>query len=1088
MRMTWDTTDTVKHKIPTTDDHPVCVPHRRVPPHQMGEVKAHLQKLLEQHIIRPSSSPYAAPIVIVRKKDGSLRLCVDYRMLNDKTRKDAYPLPRIDEALDSLKGATLFSSIDLAQGYHQVAIHEDDIQKTAFRAGTGGLFEYLRMPFGLSNAPATFQRLMESVMGDLNFNTLLLYLDDILVFSKTYEEHLQRLEVVLQRLRQHGLKIKPSKCHFLRKECHYLGHVVSSSGVSTDPGKTKAINNWPRPKSEKELRSFLGLAGYYRRFVKHFSKVAAPLHALLSKEGCQKGRKRHRPTIQQQQAFMELWSPECSLAFQELKRRLTSPPVLGYPDFTRPLIVETDASLDGLGAVLSQDQEAGRVVIGYASRSLRPAEKNMDNYSSMKLELLALKWAVTEKFREYLIGAEFVVYTDNNPLSYLKSAKLGATEMRWASQLSQFNFQIKYRSGKANANADALSRQGTHAEETLQEVTQSTTLHEVNQVEVNRVRVRQVTATEVTAAPTIPGYSPSELEKLQQRDPLIAQFSKMWRYGTRPKSLQLRHASNAIRALVRRWDRVVVKDGVLYVRSHDPVEGDFHQLLLPTELQPTILDALHNQAGHQGRDRTIALLRKRCYWPRMEGDVDSWCKKCERCTVSKAPTPGVRPSMGSIIAERPLDILAIDFTLMEKATDGRENILVMTDVFSKFTQAFPCRDQKATTVAKVLIREWFQKYGVPRRIHSDQGRNFESQVVKELCSVYGISKSRTTAYHPQGNGQCERFNRTLHNLLRTLPPDQKKRWPEHLQELAFMYNCTPHSSTGLSPFYVFLGREPMLPIDLLLGSGENANRGKAQLVPWVESHQRKLREAAEFASTSMQKKSTNRCERSNISTNDKGIAPGTRVLLRNHLPGRNKIGDYWQTVPYKVIARPQTNVYEVQPADGTGPTKRMTRTELLDTKEEVPCTKTPSEIMPAIRNETLDHETTPPLAIDEDQSQAKGVPNDQDKDSPTLQGMTIIVGTGLAEQTYQTTKPKTDGSAETPQLSLSSVAEPTPLVQPHSSNIAVEPPPLSLSSVAEPTPLVQPHSSNIAVEPPQYSYLYLQLLNQPHWFNHTVAT
>ena len=221
----------------------------------------------------------------------------DYRMLNDKTRKDAYPLPRIDEALDSLKGATLFSSIDLAQGYHQVAIDEADIPKTAFRAGTGGLFEYLRMPFGLSNAPATFHKLMEAVMGDLNFSVLLLYLD-ILVFSTTYEEHLQRLEVVFKRLRQHGLKIKPSKCHLLRTECKYLGHVVSAQGVATDPSKTEVIWRWPRPTSERELRSFLGLAGYYRRFVKGFSKIATPLHALLSKDGCQKGRNWRRPTAQ----------------------------------------------------------------------------------------------------------------------------------------------------------------------------------------------------------------------------------------------------------------------------------------------------------------------------------------------------------------------------------------------------------------------------------------------------------------------------------------------------------------------------------------------------------------------------------------------------------------------------------------------------------------------------------------------------------------------------------------------------------------------------------------------------------------------
>ena len=930
-------TDTVKHKIPTTDEQPVCVPHRRIPPHQMMEVRAHLQKLLQQKIIQPSTSPYAAPVVIVRKKDGSLRLCVDYRMLNDKTRKDAYPLPRIDEALDSLKGATLFSSIDLAQGYHQVAIDEADIPKTAFRAGTGGLFEYLRMPFGLSNAPATFQRLMEAVMGDLNFSALLLYLDDILVFSTTYEEHLQRLEVVFKRLRQHGLKIKPSKCHLLRTECKYLGHVVSAQGVATDPSKTEVIWRWPRPTNERELRSFLGLAGYYRRFVKGFSKIAAPLHALLSKDGCQKGRKWRRPTAQQQQVFQGKWSPDCTKAFEDLKRQLVSPPVLGYPDFTQPLIVETDASLDGLGAVLSQEQGGRRVVISYASRGLRPPERNMENYSSMKLELLALKWAVTEKFREYLLGAKFIVFTDNNPLSYLRSAKLGATEMRWASQLAQFDFEIKYRSGRSNANADALSHQKSHAEETLQGVTHSTAMHDVHpMVPSGGVAVRTTMAVEaVNATSTIPGYSHEDLVRLQQSDPLISRFLRLWRRGGRPGGRQLKRESSALRALVKRWDRIEVRNNILYVRSHDPVEGDSYQLLLPTELQPTILEALHNQAGHQGRERTLALIRRRCFWPGMAAAVEKWCRNCERCTVSKAPTPTVRPTMGSLLADRPLDILALDFTVLEKATDGRENVLVMTDVFSKFSQAVPCRDQKASTVAQVLVREWFQKFGVPRRIHSDQGRNFESQLVKDLCQLYNIKKSRTTAYHPQGNGQCERFNRTLHDRLRTLPPEQKRRWPQHIQELVFFYNCTPHSSTGLSPFFVFMGQQPTLPVDLLLSPSDDANRPPT-CDSWVDQHQQRLRVAAEASRKRQLERSEARCKRSVERANDNGIAVGTRVLLRNHIQGRNKIGDYWQATPYRVTARPSENVYEVQLADGTGPMKRVTRTELLDTREAVP--------------------------------------------------------------------------------------------------------------------------------------------------------
>ena len=505
-------TNTIKHPIHLSDNIPIKVPHRRIPPNQLDEVKRHIQKLLNQGIIRKSNSPYASAVVIVRKKDNSIRLCVDYRSLNAKTIKDAYPLPRIEETLDILHGAKYFSSIDLAQGYHQVAMEEDDIHKTAFRVGSGGLYEYTRMPFRLCNSPTTFQRLMEACLGDENLETLVLYLDDILVFSSTIEEHIEKLDVVFTKLKTHGLKIKPSKCHFFRKEVKYLGHVVSENGVSTDPAKTEAIKNWPKPTTEKELRSFLGIAGYYRRFVQNFAKIAAPLHSLLSKPDKSK-------TKLKSEQFAKLWNENCDIAFRTLKEKLTTTPILGYPDFSKEFILEIDASMEGLGAVLSQERSTGNVVIAYASRTLRPTEKNMNNYSSMKLEFLGLKWAVTEKFREYLLGSKCMVYTDNNPLSHLQSAKLGATEMRWASQLAQFDFSVKYRSGGVNRNADALSRrpvsQENETEDILTMVTKSTILTSLQNDKIPEAKIRNITAEAVDATTVLPEFVPADRFKIQ---------------------------------------------------------------------------------------------------------------------------------------------------------------------------------------------------------------------------------------------------------------------------------------------------------------------------------------------------------------------------------------------------------------------------------------------------------------------------------------------------------------------------------------------------------------------------------------------
>ncbi len=308
------------------------------------------------------------------------------------------------------------------------------------------------MPFGVCNGPSTFQRLMQSTMGDLIFQILLVYLDDILVYSSTFHEHLQRLDVVFSRLKETGLKVKLEKCHFLQGEVKFLGHQISAQGIGTDPEKVEAVKSWTTPGTVKELRSFLGFCSYYRKFIEGFSKIAGPLHDLVTL--CLR-----RQGMVRKSEFFSMWSAECQTAFELLKEKLTSAPILGYADFSLPFIVETDASSEGLGAVLYQQQGDCKRVIAYASRRLRNAEKNDRNYSSMKLELLALKWAVSEKFRGYLLGANFVVVTDNNPICHLKTAKLGAIEQRWVAQLAVFDFEVKYRPGRHNAAADALSRQ-----------------------------------------------------------------------------------------------------------------------------------------------------------------------------------------------------------------------------------------------------------------------------------------------------------------------------------------------------------------------------------------------------------------------------------------------------------------------------------------------------------------------------------------------------------------------------------------------------------------------------------------------------
>lgn len=718
-------TDLITHDIPLIDDVPVRQRYRRIPPSEYDTVKAHIHQLLETQVIRESCSPYASPIVLVKKKDGTLRLCVDYRQLNRKTRKDAFPLPRIEESLDALSGARWFTTMDLASGYNQVPVTEGDKAKTAF-CTPFGLFEFNRMPFGLCNAPRTFQRLMERIFGAQHCQSLLLYLDDVIVFSSSVDEHLSRLDAALSRLQHEGLKVKLEKCSFFQKEVQYLGHLISQDGVSTDPSKIAAVGDWPHPTNVTELRSFLGFASYYRRFVEGFAKLAAPLHRLAAELAGTKKRK------VQSRGLRAGWTEGCEESFQKLKACLVSAPTLAFADFSLPFILEVDASHSGLGAVLSQEQ-GGRVrPVAYASRSLHPAEKN---YSSMKLEFLAMKWAMVEKFREYLWGQSCVVWTDNNPLSHLETARLGATEQRWVAELSAFNYSVRYRPGRINKNADALSRQsqaGIHNE--LGGALPGTAVPDVLQQSIVQGKPTVAVQSEVTV---LPSRTPADLQALQQADPAIGAFLHFWRQRREPSHAERQGLSPQVRGLVRQWGRVVQVGGLLYRRLFRPDGGEeVYQLLLPESLKEEVLMQLHQNHGHQGIERTTELVRQRCYWPRLDQDVKEWCQGCERCALAKCTQPKVRAPMGHLLAAKPNQVLAIDFTLLEPSQDGEELVLVMTDVFSKFTQAVPTRDQRAATVAEVLVKEWFYRYGVPARIHSDQGRCFESALVQQLCALY----------------------------------------------------------------------------------------------------------------------------------------------------------------------------------------------------------------------------------------------------------------------------------------------------------------------------------------------------------------
>ena len=432
-------TDTIQHKIDVLPDtKPIRQPPYRLNPQKRQFIREEVQRMKAMGIIKNSKSPWAFPVVIVGKKTGDQRFCVDYRKLNEVTIKDSFPLPRIEDLLDQLAGSTYFSSIDLQSGYWQVGMDPTDEDKTAFVTDRG-LYQFTVMPFGLCNAPGTFQRLMTTVTEELDF--VVVYLDDVNVFSKTWEEHVQHLRIIFERFRQHGLRLNIKKCSFCASRLVFLGFVVSQEGIHTDKAMVEKMQNFPRPENAMHVRSFLGLANYYRRFVREYSRIASPLNLLLRKD----------------QPFE--WTKRQQMAFDELRQRLASAPILAYPDLSQPFQLYTDASLAGLGAVLGQKDEKGRSrIVSYASRSLSKSERN---YSVTELECLGAVWAV--KYFKYYLGMQtFDIYTDHRAISHTldlrhtKGSRNGRLE-RWAIELQQYNYKIHYRPGHKN-RADALSR------------------------------------------------------------------------------------------------------------------------------------------------------------------------------------------------------------------------------------------------------------------------------------------------------------------------------------------------------------------------------------------------------------------------------------------------------------------------------------------------------------------------------------------------------------------------------------------------------------------------------------------------------
>lgn len=766
----------------------------RMTPRMLAELRKQLTDLLERGHIRPSNSPYGAPVIFVAKKDtDELRMCIDYRALNNITVKDAYPIPRIDQLVDILHGSACWSKMDMASAYNQFPVHKDSIALTGFvtRYGT---FECTVMPFGLCNAPATCMRYMQHVLRDMLDMSVVVYLDDVLVYSPSREQHLIDLRNVMDRLQAADLRLKRKKCFFGVDRVEYLGFIITKEGVSMDPAKVKSIVGWPAPKSVTDVRSFLGMVGYYRKFLMSFADISAPL-VELTKKGVPWG-----------------WNDARHFAFQALKEMLVTAPTLLIPDTSpgQSFVIHTDASDFAVGAVLLQDQGQGLQPCGYYSKKMNSAERN---YSVGDKEMLAMKLALNE-YRIYVEGVPTVLCTDhrNNvdlltrPADKITSRRVA----RWVEYMQQFgrNLKLAFIKGEEN-QADALSRRADYYDEgeededasaengekktTLQPplllLASPTNLRE--QLLDPEDRTQLMTAIRCNVIQVSPGLLEREIRQAYARD---GSYSGM---GQAARNFRTEHDLQFIRGFWYKGSRMAVPDDL--------------------SLRKRIFRLCHNAQSHIGENKLLAALVLRFWWPGMIRDARSYVKECAVCARAKTSTQKKFGRLHSIpIPAASFQGISMDLMHLPKTVEGDfDTLLVVVCRRSKYVIAVPTTVRATTaTIIGLLEEHVFEEFGAPDSIICDNDIRFTSDEFARFASQYDIDVRFSTTYHPQTDGQTERANLTIANMLRTRLRNRAELWVEYLDSVVEDYNNSVHASTKLSPHFAVYKRHPKQPIDV----------------------------------------------------------------------------------------------------------------------------------------------------------------------------------------------------------------------------------------------------------------------------------
>ena len=799
----------IHHTIPTADARPTCVRPFHKTPQQREVLHKEVQKLLDDNVVRESTSPWASPVILKKKPDGTYRFLVDFRRLNTVTKKDAYPQPTTEELLNRLAGHRFFTKLDLKSGYFQIPISEADKEKTAF-ATQDGLYEFNVLAQGLMNAPPTFQRVMNNLIATGRWSYVVVYLDDILIFSDTIADHKEHVAEVLSILKRARFQVSPPKCVIAVTKIEFLSHIITAAGIEPSPDKIQAVLDIPSPKTLAQANRFIGKIGYYRKFVKDFANIAAPIHKVTNKTGSRKSE--------------FFWAAEQQLAFEKFKQILTTPPLfLNFPDKTTSFILSTDASKVRVGGVLKQMVNGHLKINYYLSRLLSQTESR---YSTTEREALAIMWCL-DKLRYYIGDSLVTIETDHKPLANFHrklnfgSKRVDSYLLKMQDMLPQI-IEIKYKPGRENTDADYMTRQDDQGRDETVDWPQGTETwdDEVVGAVSTRSRAKQLQQSLAPIKNTLVLGTPTMVNGPTKTAPSSGTLIDLTLLQIRQRQAEDRE----IRAVVKQLDDGMksdvfcIQDKILFRLIRRKARTTMTKVpYLPASLVRTALNAFHDHplSGHFGARRTLNKVKARYWWPHMQHSVKQYIGSCNKCALHNIRRTKDDGKLKNI--EPPDDVFQIvhmDFWgPMTASDDGNRYVLVLTDNLSKYVIAEAVPDCTAKTAAKFFVEKFILVHGVPERLITDNGVHFSNALMKTITQTTDIQHAFSASYHPQTNGQVERFNATFATQLAKYCNEEKSDWDVFLQQVVNAYNTGVHSTTGFAPYELAFGRKIKSPFD-----------------------------------------------------------------------------------------------------------------------------------------------------------------------------------------------------------------------------------------------------------------------------------